>query len=96
MATYSCDGDLVIVGNEMRTCGPRSVDASVNGEVGVWSGSDPMCGKSTYYTYHHLVLFFTIYYPICVSQIVYSMLGDVLWYKTSIFFSDIGLNLSTL
>ena len=42
VATYSCDGDLVLVGNETRTCGPRSVDAS---EVGVWDGSDPMCGK---------------------------------------------------
>ena len=49
VATYSCDGDLVLVGNAMRTCGPRSVDASVDGEVGVWSGSDPMCGRFVYY-----------------------------------------------
>ena len=44
VATYSCDGDLVLVGNEMRTCGPRSV----GGEAGVWDGSDPICSRFIY------------------------------------------------
>ena len=38
VATYRCDGNLVLVGNEMRICGPRSVNAGVSGEVGM-SGS---------------------------------------------------------
>ena len=48
VATYRCDGNLVLVGNEMRTCEPRSVNAGINEEGGAWNGSDPMCGGFTY------------------------------------------------
>lgn len=38
VATYSCDSDYVLMGDEARTCL----------ETGLWSGSTPTCSKSMY------------------------------------------------
>ena len=43
MATYSCDGGYVLVGNETRTC----EDDSDNDAEGVFTGQDPTCVRKS-------------------------------------------------
>lgn len=49
VATYACDGDLVLVGNAERTCTCEfySEGETVGGKSVEWDGSDPSCRKFT-------------------------------------------------